>query len=166
MFEINNVVIYGSEGVCKIISIEKRMFADDETEYYVLVPLCNNNNTNIYVPTNNEKALMKLKLVCSKEEIDDMIKHIGDEKSVWIEDETARREEYGRIIKSGSRLEILNMIKTLYLHRKEMAAAKKKFHSADERLLNIAENMIFQEFAYVLGIECGEVWNYIKNHTA
>ena len=95
-----------------------------------------------------------------------MIKHIGDEKSVWIEDETARREEYGRIIKSGSRLEILNMIKTLYLHRKEMAAAKKKFHSADERLLNIAENMIFQEFAYVLGIECGEVWNYIKNHTA
>ena len=165
MFGINDVVMYGSNGICKISAIEKRNFKGKEIEYFILNPIYNDNNT-FYVPANNENALKSIRPVCSKEEADNLILHIRDNKIEWIENETVRKEEYKKIIKSGNREEIIKLINTLYLHRKELSENNKKFRSTDENLLNIAEGMIFEEFAYVLGIGREEVGNYIKNHTA
>lgn len=105
------------------------------------------------------------KRICTKEEVDDLIRHIKDENTEWIENENVRREEYGRIIKSGNRREIIKLINTMYLHRKKLSANKKRLRNSDESLFEIAENMIFEEFAYVLGIEREDVEKYIQEHT-
>ncbi len=36
MYKINDMVVYGNEGVCKITDLTKRSFANKVVEYYVL----------------------------------------------------------------------------------------------------------------------------------
>ena len=54
----------------------------------------------------------------------------------------------------------------MYLHRKKLSANKKKLRNTDESLFELAENMIFEEFAYVLGIDREDVGKYIQEHIA
>ena len=165
MFSINDVVMYGSNGICRITAIEKQNLTGKAVEYIILCPVYNDSNT-FYIPADNEEALRKLQKICTREEVDDLIRHIRDEKTEWIENENIRKEEYGRIIKSGNRHEIIKLLNTLYLRRKQLSINKKKLRSFDESLFDIAENMIFEEFAYVLGIDLEDVGKYIQEHNA
>lgn len=161
MYNIGDVVIYGTFGICKIDSIEKRDLTGAEQEYYILRHTRSDKNI-FYVPTDNEAAVSKLRPVCSKKEIDDLISDMDNEKLIWIENDMKRKEEYSRIIKEGDKKEIIRLIKTLYLRRKEIAQNGRKLRASDESYLDLAENMLFEEFAYALGIERDEVVAYIE----
>ncbi len=163
MFSVNDVVMYGSNGICRISSIEKRNLTGNMVEYLILCPVYNDNNT-FYIPADNGEALKKLQKICTRKEVDNLIRHIKDEKTEWIENDNVRKEEYSRIINSGNRHEIIKLINTLYLRRKELAANKKRLRTFDESLFDIAEKMIFEEFAYVLGIDRDDVGKYIQEH--
>ena len=165
MYYIGDTVMYGTFGICKIDSIEKRNLTGEEQEYYILKHIGSDKNT-FYVPTDNEMAVSKMHPVCSKAEVDALISHMNSEKMIWIENDVKRKEEYGRIIKNGDKKEIISLIKTLYLHRKEVDKSGKKMHAADLNFLSLAENMLFEEFAYALGIDRDEVVGYIEKHIA
>ena len=62
--------------------------------------------------------------------------------------------------------QFIRLIKALYLHRKELYAEKKKLRSSDESYLTLAENMLYEEFAYALNIDKSEVVDYIEKHIA
>ena len=163
MYNIGDVVMYGTFGICKISSIEKRDFTGEEQEYYILKHINDDKNT-FYVPANNETALGKIHPICSKADVDDLIAHMNAEQPIWIDNDIKRKEEYSRIIKETDKHEIIRLIKTLYLHRKELAKGGKKLRSSDENYLNTAENMLFEEFAYALDIDKSEVVDYIEKH--
>ena len=165
MYNIGDVVMYGTFGICKIESIEKRDFMGEENDYYILHHVYNEKNT-FYVPVDNAQAVNRLHKVCSKADVDELIGHMNAEAPIWIDNEIKRKEEYSRIIKSGDKKEIIRLIKALYLHRKELYAEKKKLRSSDESYLTIAENMLFEEFAYALDIDRSEVVDYIEKHIA
>ena len=55
MFQVKDVVVYGSQGVCEIISIEDRKIDGETKKYFVLKPK-NDKGATFYVPTWNEKA--------------------------------------------------------------------------------------------------------------
>jgi CarD family transcriptional regulator len=162
MYNIGDAVMYGAYGICKISSIEKRDFTGETKEYYVLKHIISDKNT-FYVPTDNEDIL---KSVCSKAEVDALIAHMNAEGLIWIENDNSRKEEYSRIIRYGDKKEMIRLIKTLYLRRKELLADKKKLRSSDEQYLSIAENMLFEEFAYALDIDRSAVVDYIEEHIA
>jgi len=163
MYNIGDVVMYGTFGICKIASIEKRDFMGKENDYYILHHVYNEKNT-FYVPVDNELAVSKLRKVCSKADVDELIRHMNAEAPIWIDNEIKRRGEYSRIIKSGDKKEIIRLIKTLYLRRNKLYSEKKKLRSFDENYLSLAENMLFEEFAYALDIDRSEVVNYIEQH--
>ena len=157
--------MYGSFGICKITAIEKRAFTGEEQEYYILKHI--NSEKNIfYVPTNNDTALSKMHPICSKAEVDELISHMNSEGLIWIDNDIKRKEEYSRIIKDADKHEIIRLIKTLYLRRKELAESGKKLRSTDENYLSLAENLLFEEFAYALDIDKSEVVEYIEKHIA
>lgn len=162
---IGDVVMYGTFGICKIASIEKRDFMGVENDYYILHHVYNEKNT-FYVPLDNEQAVSRLHKVCSKADVDELIGHMNAEAPIWIDNEIKRKEEYSRIIKGGDKKEIIRLIKALYLHRKELYSEKKKLRSSDENYLALAENMLFEEFAYALDIDRSEVVDYIEKHIA
>ena len=165
MYSIGDMVMYGSFGICKVTAIEKRDLTGEEQEYYILKHI--NSEKNIfYVPTNNDAALSKMHPICSKAEVDELISHMNSEGLIWIDNDIKRKEEYSRIIKDADKHEIIRLIKTLYLRRKELAESGKKLRSTDENYLSLAENMLFEEFAYALDIDKSEVVKYIENHIA
>lgn len=165
MYSIGDMVTYGAFGICKVTAIEKRDLTGEEQEYYILKHI--NSEKNIfYVPTNNDTALSKMHPICSKAEVDELISHMNSEKLIWIDNDIKRKEEYSRIIKNADKHEIIRLIKTLFLRRKELAESGKKLRSTDENYLSLAENMLFEEFAFALDIDRSEVVEYIEKHIA
>ncbi len=165
MYSIGDVVMYGAFGICKVTAIEKRDFTGEEQEYYILRHI--NSDKNIfYVPTNNDAAIGKMHSICSKAEVDELISHMNSEEMIWIDNDIKRKEEYSRIIKDADKHEIIRLIKTLYLRRKVLAESGKKLRSSDENYLSLAENMLFEEFAYALDIDRSKVVDYIEKHIA
>ena len=165
MYSIGDKIMYSSFGICKVTAIEKRNLTGEEQEYYILKHI--NSEKNIfYVPTNNDTALSKMHPICSKAEVDELISHMNSEGLIWIDNDIRRKEEYSRIIKDADKHEIIRLIKTLHLRRKELAESGKKLRSTDENYLSLAENMLFEEFAYALDIDRSEVVEYIEKHIA
>ncbi len=163
MYRTGDTVMYGSFGICTVTSVETCDFTGEEQEYYVLRQTSSDKNV-FYVPVDNAAALDKMRPVCTKAEIDELIASMDSEELIWIEDDTRRRKEYSGIIRGADKHEIISLIKTLYLRRRELAEKGKKLRSSDESCLDLAENMLYEEFAYVLGIDKSEVVSYIAGH--
>ena len=75
MFQVNDMVLYGTNGVCKVVDIDERDCGGRMVEYYILKPIYAANST-IFVPVNNEKLTSKMRYVLTKEEIDTKLRAI------------------------------------------------------------------------------------------
>lgn len=161
MFKIDDIVRYGTNGVCKITDITVKSFCGEDLEYYVLCPVTNKNNT-FFVPVSNERLVARMQYILSSGEIHSIIEHIDEYAVEWISDDKERRAKFGEIIERGNRREIIGLIRTLYSKRAELDSLKKKMHLSDERLMYDAERMINDEFSAVLGILPAEVPEFIR----
>ena len=72
MFSINDTVLYGANGVCRITDICQKEFSGVIKDYYILTPLSNETMT-IFVPVNNKLLTNRIKRILSKGEICDLI---------------------------------------------------------------------------------------------
>ena len=91
MYKINDIVMYGTFGICKITAIEKRDLTGEEREYYILRQKNSEKNV-FYVPVDNETALSNIHYVCSRSEVDELISHMNSEDVIWIENDIKRKE--------------------------------------------------------------------------
>lgn len=161
MFFKNDIIRYGAHGVCKIADITEKNFNGVPVEYYVLKPIYNDTST-IYVPLHNQSLTDKMHKVLSAEEIRALIQAMPHEESMWwIDDEEARKRRYQEILVDGDRVELIRMIKALYLRQREQQAKGRKLHMADDRFFKEAERMLYEEFALVLQMKKEEVLPFI-----
>lgn len=160
MFQVNDTVVYGSDGICVIEEIAARTFDHKTQEYYVLRPLYGNQST-IFVPTQNEKLCGKMRQLLSAEEIHAMIRALPGAETVWIENEALRKQTYAQILRSGNRKDLMRLLKTLHLHQRKLRNSGKKFHASDERFMKEAERVLYGEFAHVLHLEPAQVEPFI-----
>ncbi|MGN0518237.1 MAG: CarD family transcriptional regulator [Acutalibacteraceae bacterium] len=168
MFEINDVIAYGTTGICKIEDIRsEKLFSGDKKKimYYILKPIYSPGST-VYVPVDNEKMTVKMRYILTKDEIDDMINQAKNKRIEWINDDQSRAVRFNDIMANGICADLLTLVKCLYDRKQQLAQTNKKFHAADERVLLAAEKSIKEEFAYVLEIDVDDVGNYILNRTA
>lgn len=160
MFQVNDIVLYSSSGVCKITEITQKEIGNQKIDYYVLKPVYENRST-VFVPTKNEALLAKMRRLLSKEEIYALIREMPEEELIWIEDDAERKEEYRKLLLEGDRRQLVKLIKTLYLHQQKRLEAGKRVHIADSQFLREAEEALYNEFAYVLGLKREEVLPFI-----
>lgn len=157
MYRIDDVVVYGLHGVCRITEIEEKEFAGEIHLYYTMHPIFDNRST-FFVPVNNEK----IRNLLTPEEIKKLIHTIPQQTTIEVQNEKTRKDTYKKIIESGDRGEILRLIKTLCQRLEDQQNAGKKPHLIDERFLKEAETVLYDEFAFVLNIEQNSVTDYIK----
>ncbi len=160
MFKVDDTILYGTEGVCKVKEITSKKFGDYVNDYYVLEPVYARNSI-LYVPIKNKKLTSKMKYVLSIDKIYELIRNMVGVEDVWIEDEKLRQSKYKEVISQGDHKEIIKIIKSLYLHKKDQIALGRKFHKSDEDILNCAQTLLHNEFAHVLKIEPEEVLPFI-----
>lgn len=161
MFQAGDAIIYGTHGVCVISEIAELKLVGDKREYYVLSPV-RDSNSKIYAPTDNEAVSAKMRKVLTRDEIMSLILNVSDDETKWISDDSERRDFCESVIKSGDRSELMKLIEMLYLKQKSLQSNKKHFHMADEKALREAQELLHDEFAYVLGIKPEEVPGYIR----
>ena len=77
-YSVNDTVLYGAEGVCRVAEIIQRDFGSGTVDYYVLRPVYNENST-IFVPVNNPALTDKIRRVLSADEIREIIRSMPDE---------------------------------------------------------------------------------------
>jgi len=160
MFNCGDAVVYGTHGVCTVVEITNFDFTGSEKPYYVLQP--KNEKLQIYVPCDNDTLLSRMHPVLTKTEIDSVIRSLIESEGVWIENDSVRKDHWGKVIKKGDRDELISMIHVLSAKQTELKENKKHFHMTDERFLREAERLLHEEFAFVLDIPVSEVSDYVE----
>lgn len=160
MYEVNDYIVVGNIGICKVTDICSPDFAKKGEVYYKVQPL-NNPSDTIYIPIHNEKVLMRR--VISKEEVNEFIMQMPTIEPVWFDNEKEMELSFKEALKSNDCYEWIKMVKGLYMKKQERIKQGKKPSQTNEKRFNKAQDMLMKEFAIALEIPVEETLNYIEN---
>lgn len=162
MFDVNDYIMYGTTGVCKVAGIKKdRSFGDVDAEYYVLNPVYDKRST-IMTRVNNKKVQMRQ--IKTKQEIQKLIKKMDTFECPWIEDDRIRSQKYKEALYTGECEEWIKIIRGIHFKREERNELGKKLRQSDENIAKSAERLLYQEFSVSLEIPIEDVESYIFDH--
>ena len=158
-FNQNDIVLYGSNGVCRIAAIEYR----EDGAYYILVPV-HQDRTKLMVPIDNEALVARMRSVPSREDATHYIHEAAHQQIDWIPDTAERKERAHEILHEGNEIDLLLLIRMLYQHKKKLSASGKKTSSSDNSILRSAEKRMRDEFSVVFDIAPEEVDEFIERY--
>ena len=160
MFSVNEYVIYGSEGVCKVESIGHPDIAglDRNKEYYTLSPVYHPGK--IYTPTDSTILMRRVITKNQAEELIGGIKDVSHELDV-PKDAKLANIFYRDMVRSYECPNLIRVIKHVFHIQRECAAEKKNVPAVDMKFFKMAEDMLYNEFAFVLEIDPKDVKGYI-----
>jgi len=152
MFKKGEIVVYSTTGVCVVEDVCEKIFGSFSAQYYVLKPLMQKKAT-VFVPTNNSSLTNKIRPVSTKKQLKQALSSAKLSNISLSETEDERKKRFESILQSDNRLSLVNMIWELYSIKKKQAENGRRLHLADEKLLDCAENLLFDEIAYVYEID-------------
>ncbi|MBU3142385.1 CarD family transcriptional regulator [Clostridium sp. CF012] len=147
MFNIGDLVIYSTHGICHIDDICEKTYLDITRNYYVLHPLQDSKLT-ISSPVDYHKVTM-LELI-HREEAEKILEFFKQPGISWIELNSQRTQIYYETIKTGNRKEICKIVNTLMRKKQESEISGKKLNEPDNKLLGFVQNILFTELAVAL----------------
>lgn len=162
MYKINDVVTYGSAGVCKIVDISKQKIGARELEYYVLKPSFQTSAL-IYVPIDNKELVNKMKPALSAGQMQELIRSMSEIDDTWTENDAERAGKFRAILHSGDRQQLIKLIKSVYVRGKKLSDSGKRLKRIDEDFMREAEKLLYNEIAVVLNIHPDQVLTMIIN---
>ena len=161
LFQVGDMVCYGTTGACQIASHEERQLGDQKQNCFVLKPVFDKSMT-ICVPEGNELLMARMHPVMTKEEILALIRELPGEDVKCDPNPDMRKQYYNETLKKGDHRELLRMVKAIYNFRRARRAVGKRLSGFDENAMREAENMLYTEFALVLDIQPAEVVPFIR----
>lgn len=118
--------------MCKVEGECEQTVKGQKKLYIVLKPVHQINST-LYVPVDNDELKTKFKPLLTGDEIEEIIKEMPEESSLWKESSSERAELYSQVLESGDRKRLAQLVRTLYLRQKHLIAKGRHLHSLDER---------------------------------
>ena len=159
MFNVDDYIMYGMTGVCKVVDITNEKFINGEKrKYYILSPIYNN-DTIIKIPLDNDKVPMRK--VISKGDMTSLINDIPNMEILWIDDEKKRIAQFETMLKSGQCEELIKLIKSIKFSKKYARSIGKKLEQPDRDIMKEAERLLTEEFAIILNVYPNEASSYI-----
>lgn len=144
MFNIGDLIIYSTHGVCRIDDICKKSFSNVTREYYVLYPI-EDPNLSISVPVDSDQVVMLD--IMDQDEAKKVLKAFEEPGIEWIEDAKLRNKKYSNIIKGGDQKEIIKLASTLMQKQMETKDKKERMYDQDQKMLENIQGILFQELA-------------------
>ncbi len=160
MFEKGEYVVYENSGICQVMDVTTMDMAGFPKDrlYYVLRP-DGKKDGRIFTPVSNGK--LALRRMMTPEEAEQLIQEIPDIEALGIPNEKCREERYKECIRSCECRELVRIIKTIYIRKKERISQGKKTTATDERYLKIAEDNLYSELSMLLGVPKNKMGSYI-----
>lgn len=163
MYKIGDFVVYGRTGICEVTDITTMKMAGVPKDklYYILMP-CKDKGGKIFTPVENQKVVIRP--VISKEEALELLDKIPATEELWIPNEKMRETMYKESIRTCECIDMIKIIKTLYIRKQDRIAQGKRITTTDERYLKMAESSLYSELSIALGIPEEDMEEYIKNY--
>lgn len=160
MFQVDDYVVYGSHGVCKVTDIGpiEISMADKDKVYYTLQPIYKKDSV-IYAPIENGRIVMRY--VISKEEAEQLLQDIPSIESMWITNDRDREGQYKAALKTCDCRELVKIIKTITQRKEARIQCGKKVTAVDERYFKQVADQLDGELAFALGREKDTMGSYI-----
>ena len=162
MYQAGDRVLYGIHGVCCVKKAEERILDGNRRLFLVLEPE-GQTGCQYLVPTHNAAAMAKLRPMLTVTELQQLLSSDEIRKSAWIADENQRKLTDRALISGGDRVQLLQMIYTLYRHQSKQREQGKKFHQCDENFLRDAEKLVCSEISAVMGMDADSTRSYLRD---
>ena len=151
MYQIGELVQYGTSGVCKVEEIVQGVpWLQKDMECYLLVPV-NKKEEKIYTPVDNDKV--KMRRILSREEVAELIGKMSEIEELAILNEKQCESIYREELYSVDCYRWLGLLKTLYSRRAARTAIGKKITATDERYIKSVEERLREEWNLIIGKE-------------
>lgn len=161
MFQVGELVVYGSTGVCRVEGVSRmdQPGGDRGKRYYVLKPLWQDGV--IYAPVDSEKVPMRP--VISREEAETIIDRMPDIPAAVCRGGTAQAQaqQYQSAVRDGGHEALIKMMKALRRKQGLAESKNRRLGLVDERYMKQAERLLYGELATALEIPYDEVEDYI-----
>lgn len=154
MFEIEDKVVYGVNGVCEVTEIAVPPIKGIEGQYYYLQPVFDDKGI-IYSPVDSKKVNMRA--IISQSECKKLIskaKNCAKDESL---NEKIHPAEYDACIKSQDPVSLMHLVRYLYNIKNERAKDLRKMKSADARTLSTAKKLLYSELAVASGRDLNDI---------
>ncbi len=163
MFCVNDYVVYGSEGVCRIENIGRTDISglDKNKEYYTLVPVYKSGR--IYTPTDSSIVMRKVITKESAQALVSNIKSIGEELDV-PRDAKLAAAFYRNLVRTYECDKLISVIRHIFNKQRELISVKKNLPAVDTKYLKMAQDILYGELGFALGIAPNEVKGYIEKN--
>lgn len=151
MYQIGELVQYGTSGVCRVEEIVQGVPGlQKDTECYLLIPV-GKKEEKIYTPVNNDKV--KMRRILSSEEVKELMGKATEIEGPAIVNEKQCENIYREELYSVDCYRWLGLLKLLYARKAARIAMGKKVTATDERYLKSVEERIKEELILVIGQE-------------
>jgi len=162
MFKVNDLMVYGSTGVCRVEAIGVPAGLPDGMgphQYYTLRPL--HDTGVIYAPVDSN---IFMRPVVTREEAENLISGIPEIRAEECASSSPQllSEHYRTFFASHNCEDLLQLIKTVYTKTHRSLSAGRQMGRTDQRYLQRAEQLLYEEFSVALGIPLDEVKPYIE----
>ncbi len=161
MFKRGDLVRYGGFGVCKVEEKKMMEMGRQEEEYYVLSPMFKSGV--LYVPCNNEDLVGRMLPLLTPQEINAVVAQVKGMEAEWIRDFRRRSEKAKKALNSGDRADALYLIKNAWAKKVGQLGEVRRSHTTDDYFLRDAEQLIFNEFSFVLEKSVEEIASWIRS---
>ena len=156
MYQVGDLVIYGSEGVCRVKEIGVPDIPDINRErlYYFLEPLYRDGV--IYTPTT---TVVFMRPAVTRAEAEALIAQIPSIKEQQCDEKNLRllTEQYDRYLDSHSCEDLICLIKSVARKKQVAISQSKKPGAVDERYMKRAEELLYGELAAALSVSKDEM---------
>lgn len=160
MFKVNDYIVYGSAGVCRVESVGPMSMGGSANgkDFYTLEPVYEK-GSRVFTPVDNNKVIMRP--ILSQKESNQLIDEIVNIEILVIEDEKNREDIYKDALRKCDCKEWIRVIKTLHERILNRAEQGKKATSSDEKYLHLAKECLYGELAFSLDIPKEDVETFI-----
>jgi len=161
MYQVNDLVMYGNDGVYRVEAIctPDIKGINKNKLYYVLNPIYRVGRT--YIPVDTK---MFMRPIITYEVAQQMIDHIPSIKTNVYNNSNMRmlEDHYKELFQTHNCEDLIQLIKTVYAKKEIAINEGKKTGQIDERYMKKAEDLLYSEFAIALDMPKEDVRNYIE----
>lgn len=161
MFEKGSYVVNANNGICEISDVVTMNMGSGDREYYVLIPI-GESTAKLYLPV--DIAEKRIRPAMNSDDAWRLIKEIKAVDEALVENEKEREKLYKEAINSREPKQLISIMKTLYIRRQKRLEEGKKTTALDERYFKLAENQLYSELAFALGVQKSELNEIIEQH--
>ncbi|MBE6638257.1 MAG: hypothetical protein E7616_02210 [Ruminococcaceae bacterium] len=150
-YQIGEVVLYGTEGICTVLGTEEKRFGKEALMYYVLES--KSKGSRIYVPFSNETLVNRIRKPLFENEMKELLASIDTiDELAWIENDRERKTANMACVANGSATELLMLMKTIQSRRMELESKGKRLYAHDDRSYREARALLVAEMTASFGI--------------